>query len=108
MVHKMLRLTLQYGAQNSKIDQPYMGEVLGASPSDTPVMQEEKYNAKDYPYLVSGMVQNQDQILGQGAIFNVPVGKGRLVAFTFNPLHRYLTHHNMPMVWNTLINWESL
>ena len=101
-------MTLQYGAQNSKIDQPYMGEVLGASPSDTPVMQEEKYNAKDYPYLVSGMVQNQDQILGQGAIFNVPVGKGRLVAFTFNPLHRYLTHHNMPMVWNTLINWESL
>lgn len=106
-------MVLQYGVQVPKADIPYSGPIMGGNaeiPSVQPVvaMEEGRYNTKDYPYLVSGMVQNQEQILGQGAIFNVPVGKGRLVAFTFNPMHRYLTHHNMSMVWNTLINWQSL
>jgi len=106
-------MVLQYGVQVPKADIPYSGEILGGNaeiPASQNVagMEEGRYNAKNYPYLISGMVQNQEQILGQGAIFNVPVGKGRLIAFTFNPMHRYLTHQNMSMVWNTLINWESL
>lgn len=102
-------MVLQYGAQHAKADEPYTGEIMGGD-ANTPRAEKltENYPVKDYPYLVSGMVQNKEQILGQGAIFNVPVGKGRVVAFTFNPLHRHLTHHNMPMVWNTLINWQSL
>ncbi len=59
-------------------------------------------------YVVSGMVRNADEIIGEGAIFDVPVGKGRVVAFTFDPLHRFLNHHEFPMVWNTLMNWNDL
>ena len=41
------------------------------------------------------------------AIFDVPVGKGRVIAFTFDALHRYLNHHEFPLVWNALLNWDA-
>ena len=53
------------------------------------------------------MVRNENEILGQGAIFDVPVGKGRVIAFTFDALHRYLNHHEFPLVWNALLNWDA-
>jgi hypothetical protein len=62
----------------------------------------------DPPYVLSGMVRNDAQIIGHGAIFDVPVGSGRVVAFTFNPLHRFLNHHEFPLVWNTILNWNDL
>ncbi len=61
----------------------------------------------DSTYVVSGMVRGQDEIVGQGAIFDVPVGHGRVIAFTFNPLHRYLNHHDFPLVWNAIANWND-
>ena len=63
---------------------------------------------KDVPYVLSGMVKNEQAIIGHGAIFNVPVGAGRIIAFTFDPLHRYLNLHDAPLVWNVLINWNNL
>lgn len=58
--------------------------------------------------MVSGMVRNEAEIVGQGAIFDVPVGKGRLLAFTFNPLHRFLGQATFPLVWNALMSWTAL
>jgi hypothetical protein len=59
-------------------------------------------------YVLSGMVRNDTQIIGHGAIFDVPVGRGRVVSFTFNPLHRFLNHHEFPLVWNALMHWNDL
>jgi hypothetical protein len=53
------------------------------------------------------MVRNEKEIVGEGAIFDVPVRKGRVIAFTFDPLHRYLNHHDFPMVWNAILNWND-
>jgi hypothetical protein len=64
--------------------------------------------SEDRPYVLSGMVRNENQIVGHGAIFAVPVGRGRVVAFSFNPLHRFLNHHEFPLVWNALMNWNDL
>ncbi len=64
--------------------------------------------AADTAYVVSGMVRHPEEIVGQGAIFDVPVGKGRVLAFTFNPLHRFLSHATFPLVWNALMNWDAL
>ena len=58
-------------------------------------------------YVVSGMVRNEKEIVGEGAIFDVPVRKGRVIAFTFDPLHRYLNHHDFPLVWNAILNWND-
>jgi hypothetical protein len=61
----------------------------------------------DSVYVLSGMVRGQDEIIGQGAIFDIPVRRGRVIAFTFNPLHRYLNHHEFPMVWNAVLHWND-
>lgn len=58
-------------------------------------------------YVLSGMVRAQEEIVGQAAIFDIPRGKGRIIAFTFDPLHRFLNHHDMPMVWNAIMNWND-
>jgi hypothetical protein len=100
-------LVLQYGAgiKAEKAEGPMLGmpETANAPASGE---KSEKPPA-DSAYVVSGMVRNENEILGQGAIFDVPVGKGRVVAFTFDALHRYLNHHEFPLVWNALLNWDA-
>ena len=63
-----------------------------------------------HPYVLSGMVRNQQEIIGQGAIFDVAAGKGdagRVVVFTFDPLNRFLNHHDAPLVFNAMLNWNG-
>jgi hypothetical protein len=35
-------------------------------------------------------------------------GKGHVVAFNFNPFHRDLNRGDHRLVWNTIINWQSI
>jgi hypothetical protein len=66
--------------------------------------------ARGRPYVLSGMVRNSNQIVGHGAVFDVPAGRndaGRVIVFTFNPLHRFLNHHDAPMVFNAILNWND-
>ncbi|MEO7310563.1 MAG: M14 family zinc carboxypeptidase [Chitinophagaceae bacterium] len=100
-------MVLQYGNQVLKDEEKYTGPILGIPGSDTVTVAKEEPK-KDPPYVLSGMVRNEQTIIGHGAIFNVPVGEGRLIAFTFDPLHRYLNLHDAPMVWNVLMNWDWL
>jgi len=60
------------------------------------------------PYVLSGMVRNDDVIIGQAAIIDAPVGRGHVIAYTFNPLHRYLNQQDFALVWNALLNWNDL
>jgi hypothetical protein len=53
------------------------------------------------------MVRGESEIVGQGAIFDIPVAAGRVVAFSFDPLHRFLNHHDFALVWNVLLNWND-
>jgi hypothetical protein len=99
-------ILLQYGSKPQKDEIEYKGIILGM-PGRKPRPEEKKSAKKEEPYVISGMVRNEDMIVGQGAIFNVPAGKGRVVAFTFNPLHRYLNHHDAPLLWNVLMNWKN-
>ena len=47
-------------------------------------------------------------LIGRPAIFDMPVGKGRVVAFNFNPMHRDLNRGDQRMLWNAIINWRAL
>jgi hypothetical protein len=100
-------LILQYGTKLP--EQAESGEIMG-EPGKTSVAHDTTAKSKKHeteePYVVSGMVRGQEEIVGQGAIFDVPVRHGHVVAFTFDPLHRYLNHHEFPMVWNAIINWN--
>ncbi len=101
-------LVLQYGTKLPET--PAEGPVMGkATASPTPAADttaKSKSYTTDEPYVVSGMVRGEEEIIGQGAIFDVPVRRGHVVAFTFDPLHRFLNHHEFPFVWNAIINWN--
>lgn len=68
----------------------------------------ERDPARTRGYVLSGMVRNPDVIVGQGAIFDVPLGRGHVVAFSFNPLHRYLNHSDFRLLFNTILHWNDL
>jgi hypothetical protein len=116
-------VVLQYGARRrpeERDDGPMLGlpTASGARPGagETPAPDTTSARAGagraaagagDSAYVMSGMVRGQDEIVGQGAIFDIPVRRGRVIAFTFNPLHRFLNHHEFPMVWNAILHWND-
>lgn len=100
-------MLLQYGTKPLKDEEPYNGPVMGM-PDKKEIAAVSETNKKEPPYVLSGMVRNEQTIIGHGAIFNVPLGTGRVIAFTFDPLHRFLNLHDAPLVWNILINWDHL
>ncbi len=64
--------------------------------------------AAPVPMVVSGGAKGEDVLEGRPAILDVPVGKGRVVAFNFNPLHRDLNHSDYRFLWNAILNWNAL
>lgn len=104
-------MVLQYGTQPLEDEKEYTGKILGLVKSNDELENEdteEETKAEKEDYVLSGMVRNEKEIVGHTAILNVPAGQGRIVYFTFNPLNRYLNHHDAPLLWNTLINWDHL
>jgi hypothetical protein len=60
------------------------------------------------PLLLSGFVKEADDLEGQPAILDVPVGRGRVVLFAFNPLHRHLNHSDFRFAMNAILHWNDL
>ena len=60
------------------------------------------------PILVSGQVWGEGNLTGRPAILDSPVGRGHVVTFNFNPLHRDLNRGDQRMLWNAIINWQAI
>jgi hypothetical protein len=60
------------------------------------------------PLVVSGQAWGEDRLLKRPAILDLPVGRGHVVAFNFNPLHRDLNRGDHRLVWNAILNWEAI
>ena len=58
--------------------------------------------------VVSGGIKGAGEVVGKPAILDIPTGKGRVVAFDFDPIHRYLTVSDFRLVWNVILNWNDL
>ncbi|MEA2559324.1 MAG: hypothetical protein QOH06_828 [Acidobacteriota bacterium] len=63
---------------------------------------------EDKRLVLSGFIQGEEQVNGKPAILDVPVGKGRVILYAFNPLHRYLNLSDFRLVYNVLLNWNDL
>jgi hypothetical protein len=50
----------------------------------------------------------ESELEGYPAILDAPLGRGRIVAFGFDPIHRTLARSDFRLVWNTLLNWNDL
>ena len=60
------------------------------------------------PILVSGQIWGEGNLIGRPAILDSPVGRGHVVTFNFNPLHRDLNRGDQRMLWNAIINWQAI
>jgi hypothetical protein len=63
---------------------------------------------KDEEIVVSGGIKGASEIAGKPAILDLPTGRGRIVAFDFDPIHRYLTLSDFRLLWNVILNWNDL
>jgi hypothetical protein len=60
------------------------------------------------PFVVSGQAWGEGNLIGRPAILDMPVGRGHVVVFNFNPLHRDMNRGDQRMVWNAIINWQAI
>jgi hypothetical protein len=60
------------------------------------------------PILVSGQIWGEENLIGRPAILDSPVGRGHIIAFNFNPLHRDLNRGDQRMLWNAILNWQAI
>jgi hypothetical protein len=60
------------------------------------------------PFVVSGQAWGEDNLIGRPAILDMPVGKGHVVCFNFNPMHRDLNRGDQRLLWNALLNWQAI
>lgn len=66
------------------------------------------WGADGEPMIVSGGGRNPEALAGLPAILDVPLGRGHVVVFNFNPIHRDLNRANHRFLWNVLLNWTAL
>ena len=60
------------------------------------------------PFVVSGQAWGESSLIGRPAILDSPVGRGRVLSFNFNPLHRDMNRGDQRLLWNALLNWQAI
>jgi hypothetical protein len=60
------------------------------------------------PFVESGQAWGEENLIGRPAILDMPVGKGHVVAFNFNPMHRDLNRGDQRLLWNAILNWQAI
>jgi hypothetical protein len=64
-------------------------------------------DGQDESLVLSGMVRGAKQLEGKPAILDVPRGRGRVILYSFNPLHRYLNLSDFGLVFNAVLHWND-
>jgi hypothetical protein len=59
-------------------------------------------------FVESGQVWGEENLIGRPAILDMPVGKGHVVTFNFNPVHRDLNRGDQRLLWNAILNWQAI
>jgi len=60
------------------------------------------------PFVESGQAWGEDNLISRPAILDMPVGKGHVVSFNFNPMHRDLNRGDQRLLWNAILNWQAI
>jgi hypothetical protein len=59
-------------------------------------------------FVISGQAWGEQNLIGRPAILDMPVGKGHVVSFNFNPMHRDLNRGDQRLLWNAIMNWQAI
>ena len=64
---------------------------------------------KKPPLVISGGVVSGAKLIdGEPALVSRPLGKGHVVLFNFNPMHRDVNRHDHAFVYNAIMSWNDL
>jgi hypothetical protein len=96
----------EYAVPRHWLRMAYCTSCLDGPPDPSGIVLEWGDSAK--PLVVSGQAWGEEGLIGHPAILDMPVGRGHVVAFNFNPFHRDMNRGDHRMVWNTLLNWEAI
>jgi hypothetical protein len=66
-----------------------------------------RYAALD-KLLVSGMLDNGEELAGKAAPVDCPVGNGHILLFSLNPFWRMETVGSYNLFFNAVLNWDRL
>src|SRR4029077_18730538 len=111
------RVVLQFGTkkpdadedEDKEKDDKKSGLVVEDLDSPTAAPAKAKPEKKEDTRLVlSGFARGAEDIDGKPAILDLPTGKGRVILFAFDPLHRDLNVADFRFVYNALLNWNEL
>ncbi|GAB4527166.1 MAG: M14 family metallopeptidase [Parvularculaceae bacterium] len=58
--------------------------------------------------LSGGIISGANRLDGAPAIVTKPVGDGQAVLYAWNPMHRYVNHHDHAFLYNALAFWNDL
>ncbi|OGD12635.1 MAG: hypothetical protein A2W20_05890 [Candidatus Aminicenantes bacterium RBG_16_66_30] len=100
-------VVMQWGTKLRKEDREEDPEAAAALTKEE-VEAKEKAKKDEVKMLVSGALKGEDELEGRPAILDLPAGKGRVIAFNFNPIHRDLNRSDHRFLWNALLNWSAL
>jgi len=96
-------VVLQWGTKARTEDRDEPGPEAG-KPKDA----KEQAKKDEVKMLVSGAVKGEDELEGRPAILDLPAGRGRVLAYNFNPIHRDLNRSDYRFLWNAVLNWNAL
>jgi hypothetical protein len=74
----------------------------------TPAPDPSKKKGPDKPLCLSGMVKGEEFLVRRPAVIDASVGKGRVIFYSFNPMHRYQNFHDFGLVTNALLFYNDL
>ncbi len=101
-------VVLQWGTKLRKEDREDEGPDALAALTKEEREAKEKAKKDEPKMLVSGALKGDDELEGRPAILDIAAGKGRVIAFNFNPVHRDLNRSDHRFLWNALLNWSYL
>jgi hypothetical protein len=58
--------------------------------------------------LMSGMLENGDELAGKPVVIDAPRGRGHVLLFANNPMWRQNTQGSYALVMNAIMNWDHL
>ena len=101
-------VVLQWGTKLRKGDREDESPEALAALTPEEKAAREKAAKGEVKMLVSGALKGEDDLEGRPAILDIAAGKGRVIAFNFNPIHRDLNRSDHRLLWNALLNWSFL
>ncbi|MEE8458899.1 MAG: hypothetical protein V3S08_03445, partial [Phycisphaerales bacterium] len=105
-------VVMQYGTQ-TMAEAEDEADRKADIPVETPATDDEDDEAapgksKTPPLCLSGLVKDPSDIERKPAILDIPVGKGRVLMYSWNPWHRYQNLHDFAFATNALLFFNDV